>query len=374
LSIIEDAKMKIAIIVPLFPPKWLAGMELATWNIAKHLVRRGHEVHVITTRDAGLTGESQEEGFYVHRLRCPKARFLGPLLFLIKALLALRKINPNIIHAQSIFPGLYALIAKKVLGKPYLLQNHGMVYVSRPFRNQISKLVLRNADAVLALTEDMKEEMQKICSRDIHVLPNGIDLEKFESLSKDEMRCKLQIKTDERLVIFVGRFRPVKGVEYLIKSMEIIRQRDQSIRLVLVGEGPEEENLKSLTKQLKLEGCVEFVGQISTEKVPQYMAASDVFVLPSLSEGFPLVSLEAMASGLPIVATKVTGLPEIIEDGENGFLVEPRSPEQIAQKVLLFFEDNELRGTMSRNNKEKAKKYGWETVVQRLEDVYQNHL
>ena len=119
---------------------------------------------------------------------------------------------------------------------------------------------------------------------------------------------------------------------------------------------------------------MEFVGQIPNERVPQYMAASDVFVLPSLSEGFPNVILEAMASELPIVTTNVRGLPEIIKDGENGFLVEPRSPEQIAQKVLLLFEDNELRETTSRHNKEKAKKYGWETVVQRLEDVYQNHL
>ena len=365
--------MKIAIIVPLFPPKWLAGTEIATWNIAKHLARKGHEVHVITNRDTGLTRESLEEGFHVHRLGYLKVRFLGQPLFSIEALLALRKINPDIVHAQSTFPGLYALVAKKVLGKPYLFSERGMVYFPSQFQYQILKLVLRNADAVLALTEDMKEEMGKIYSRAIYVVPNGIDLEKFEGLLKDEMRCKLQVKTDERLVIFVGRFRHEKGVEYLIKAMEIIRQRDHSIRLILAGEGPEEENLKSLTEQLKLEGCVEFVGQIPNERVPEYMAASDVFVLPSLSEGFPNVILEAMASGLAIVTTKVTGLSEIIKDRENGLLVEPRNPQQIAEKVLQLLEDDQLREGISENNKEEVKKYCLENIIEKIEEIYQAH-
>lgn len=366
--------MKIAIMVPLFPPRWLAGTELATWNIARHLARRGHEVHVITTRDAGLTRESMEEGFLVHRLNYLKARFLGPLLFSIKTLLALRKINPDIIHAQSVLPGLYALVAKKVLGKPYIFSERGAVYFPSLFHNQIFKLALRNADAALALTGDMKEAMQKICRREIHVVPNGIDLERFENLSKDEMRLKLQVKIDERLVIFVGRFRPEKGVEYLIKAMEIIRQGDCSIKMVLAGEGPEEPHLKRLTAQLNLEDCVAFVGQIPNEKVPQYMAAADILVLPSLSEGFPVVILEAMASGLPIVTTRVTGLPEIIRDGENGLLVEPRNPPQIAEKVLLLFRDDALKEKISRNNKEEAKKYSWEAVVQKLEEIYRNYL
>ncbi|MFC1991160.1 glycosyltransferase family 4 protein [Chloroflexota bacterium] len=366
--------MKIAIIVPLFPPKWMAGIEIVTWNISKYLAARGHEVHVITTRDKGLAAVSMEEGFYVHRIWNLKTRFLGPALFSVKTLLVLRKIKPDIVHAHSLISGLYALIAKKFLEKPYIFSEHGGVYFPSILHNYVLKMVLRNANSVIALTEDMREEMRKIFNRDIKVVPNGIDLEKFDGLPKNEMRDKLQFKPDEKLVIFVGRFRPEKGVEYLIKAMEIVSQSDCSSRLILAGEGPEEENLKSLTEQLKLRGCVEFVGQIPNKKVPEYLAVSDIFVLPSLSEGFPLVLLEAMASGLSIVTTRVTSLPEIIKDGENGFLVEPRNPEQIAEKVLLLFKDHELMGEISRNNKEKAKYYSWDNIVNSIEEIYQNYL
>ncbi len=104
------------------------------------------------------------------------------------------------------------------------------------------------------------------------------------------------------------------------------------------------------------------------------MVASDVLVLPSLSEGFPVTILEAMASGLSIVATTVGGLPEIVKDGENGFLVEPNNYGQIAEKVILLLEDEELRYKISKNNKERTKRYSWGHAVDKLEEIYQSFL
>jgi N-acetyl-alpha-D-glucosaminyl L-malate synthase BshA len=368
--------MKIAILVLMFPPKWLAGEEIATYNIAKYLAKRGHEVHVVTSLDKGLPRESTEQGFYVHRTSWRRVRFLGFIPFWLKILLLVKKIKPDIVHGQDIVGmGVPSFLAKRLLKRPCIIWGRGTdVYLPGLFIRPLSKLILRNANTVIALTEDMKREMQKIWNRDIFVIPNGIDLERFDDLPRDEMRVKLQVKVDERRIIFVGRFRPDKGVTYLIKAMDIVRQRDQSARLMLVGEGPEEDSLRQLVGQLNLGSCINFVGQIPNERVPQYMAAADVFVLPSLYEGFPNVVLEAMASGLPIVASKVGGLPEIVEDGQNGFLVEPKNPEQIADKILLLLRDDELTRRISRNNKEKAKRYSWGSVVAKLEEVYQNHL
>jgi len=365
-------KMKIAILVPLFPPRWIAGTEIATYSIAKHLAKREYEVHVITSLDKGLTKDSMEEGFYAHRIGFPKVRFLGITIFWLKALFVLKKINPDVVHVQNIGMGIPGFLAKKFLRKPYVVWGQGSeVYFPWLFKKPISKLALKNANAVIALTEDMKEEMQRTCNRDILVIPNGVDLERFENLSRDMMRCQLRARADERLVIFVGRFRLEKGVRYLIEAMETIKQERQSVKLILVGEGPEEAALKLLVGQLDLADCIDFLGQISNEEVPRYMAAADVFALPSLSEGFPIVILEAMASGLPIVATNITGLPEVVHNGENGFLVESKNSIELAEKVLLLLQDNELRGRIAQNNKQRAKDYTWEKVIDRLEQVYQ---
>ena len=368
--------MKIAILVSGFPPKQLAGTEIATHNIAKHLTMRGHEVHVITTLDKGLSKESIVEGFYAHRIKTIERLGFGPISFSIKSLFLINKIHPDILHSQSILrTGLTCFITKKLFKKHYIAYCQGSdIYSSWMFKKVISRLVLKNADAVIALTGDMKREIKKIYDRDIIVIPNGINLERFENLSREDIRRRLKIKEDEKVIVFVGTLRPVKGVKYLIKTMKIITQKGTDTRLMLVGDGVDRGKLEGLVEELDLGKYVKFIGKVPNEEVPEYMVASDVFVLPSLSESFGIVNLEAMASGLPIVATKVGGLPEVVKDGETGFLVEPRNPEQIAEKVLLIFEDDELRERISENNKKKAKEYSWESVVKRLEKVYQNYL
>ncbi|MCP4607487.1 MAG: glycosyltransferase family 4 protein [Planctomycetes bacterium] len=368
--------MKIVILVSGFPPRWLAGTEIATYNIAAHLAKRGHDIHIITTLDKGLPKESKEKGFYVHRIAVPRARFLWLLVFWPRSLALIRRINPQLVHAQSLSVSISSFLAKKLYGIPYLVWARGDdVYLQPNFSTPLFKLSMRDADSLIALTNHMRDYIQqKICDRDIIIVPNGIDFERFKNLSKDEVRCDLKANADDRLVICVSGFRPVKGVRYLIEAMQIITQKNRSIKLLLAGDGPEEESLKELVRQLNLDACVDFLGQLPYNDVPRYMAASDLFVLPSLSEGFPNVGLEAMASGLPVVATNVRGLSEIIEDGENGFLVEPEKPDQIAEKVLSLLEDDGLRHKISGNNREKAKSYSWARVAERVEEIYQSHL
>ena len=364
--------MTVAILVLLFPPKWVAGTEIATYNIAKHLAKRGHEVHVITSLDEGLPKESIEQSFYVHRIKIPQMRFLGIVVFWLKALPLLKRLKPDMVHGQSTTMGIVGFLAKKLLKKPYTVYARGSeVYLPWLFKTPISKLVLRRADVVIALTEDMKTEMQKIYSRDVAVIPNGIDLESYEDLpTKEASRQRLALNNNDKIILFVGTLRPVKGLKYLIQAMNMVRQKDTKARLMLIGYGEERQSLEGLVKELDLGDRVTFVGKVPNEKVPEYMAASDIFVLPSLSEGFPVVILEAMASGLPIVATKVGGLPEIVKDGENGFLVKPRGPEELADKVLALLENEELRRGMIRNNRNKVQQYSWENTVGQLEAIY----
>ena len=365
--------MRIAILVLLFPPRWLAGTEIATSKIARHLAQRGHDVHVVTSLDDGLPPTELEQGFRVHRVSAPRVRFMGIIVFWLKALLLLRRLRPDLVHSQNLGMGAPAFLGKKLWRRPYVVWGQGTdVYLPWLFKRAISRPVLGNADSVIGLTEDMRARLQEMCPRDVEVIPNGIDLESYEGLPlKAAARAQLALCVDEKIIAFVGTLLAIKGLRYLVEAMRSVRREDATARLVLVGDGVERQRLELLVRERGLGDCVTFVGRVYNDVVPHYLAASDVFVLPSLSEGFPVTILEAMAAGAPIVASRVRGLPEIVEEGQNGFLVEPGSPEQLADRILLLLGDDDLRARISANNREKAKAYSWESVVDRLEEVYQ---
>ncbi len=363
--------MKVAILVYFFPPKWLAGTEIATKNIAILLAKKGHDVHVITSLDEGMPKESIDYSFHTHRIKFPKTRALGQIIFFFRTILLLKKLNPDLVHAQDLIIGIPAFGAKKLLKKPYLVWGQGLdIYKPWLLKKQWSRLVLGNADAIVALTNHMKTEMQNICNRDIYVIPNGVDCSRFDSISRKRARSILGIKDNEKVILFVGRLSRGKGVEYLIRAMGLIYCNNKDAKLVLVGDGKERKELEQLTAALNIDDVTHFVGIVSNERIPEIMVASDIFVLPSLSEGFPIVIIEAMAARLPIIATKVQGLPEIIIEGENGFLVEVRDSKGIADKALMLLDNDELQRMISNNNREAVEKYGWASVIRMLEEVY----
>ena len=358
--------MKIAILVGLFPPKWLAGTEIATYNLADHLTQRGHEVHVITSHDAGLPELSKEKGFYIHRIAWPKIHIIGIITFWAKICMIIQKIKPDIVHAQSLPTGIPAWAAKKHLKIPYVVWGQGSdIYLPGSFIRMVSKTILKNADAVLALTENMKQRMLEICNRDISVVPNGIGLERFNTTSGRKK------EGNSKTIIFVGRLHPVKGVSYLIEAMAIVQREIPDAKLILVGDGVERSRLEGLSKKLDLNGCIQFVGQVQQERIPTLLQQADLFALPSLSEGFPVVILEAMATGLPIVATNVGGIPDILEEGVDGYLVNAKRPAEVADRMLVLLRNDKLREEISVNNREKAKLYTWDIVAGKVEKEYQ---
>lgn len=358
--------MKIAILVGLFPPKWLAGTEIATYYMAEHLAQRGHEVHVITLLDEGLPEESYEKGFYIHRLPRTKIRFAGAFIFWADIVRVIQKISPDIVHAQSLGIGVPALLSKKILKFPYAAWGQGSdVYLPGWFTKLTSKTIIKNANSVIALTEDMKRAMQAIYNRDITIVPNGIDLKEYIS----ELPVQ-NVEGAEKRILFVGRLHPVKGVRYLLQAMSLVHQELPEAKLILVGDGEEREYLENLTDSLGIRKCVEFVGKVSHERIPDYMHHAGVFVLPSLSESFGIVNLEAMACGLPIVATRVGGIPDIIEDGVNGYLVEAKKPGEIADRLLMLMRNDMIRKEISAHNRERARMFTWNKITGKIERCY----
>lgn len=364
--------MKIAIVVLKFPPKWLAGTEIATYNIAKKLAKKGHEVHVITMLDEGVPEYTMEEGFFVHRVSCAKS-FLRTFSMWFRFFLKIRSINPDIIHVQSIPLSVPAFFMRIISNKNYIVWVQGSdIYTPTVFLKLFSAALLKKASTIIALTEGMKAEIDKKYKMNSVVIPNGIELYKFktELTGLSKLQTGSYSSDTDQNIIFVGTLRQIKGVRYLIEAMSIMRLNNPHVELMIVGDGEEKEYLQKLTYDLNLNNCVSFVGKVPNDDIPKYMKEADLFVLPSLSESFGIVNIEAMASGLPIVSTNVGGLPDLIKDGINGFLVNPRDPAAIAEKSLLILNDKNLKERISINNLSEAKKYSWDYVIERLVDEY----
>jgi glycosyltransferase involved in cell wall biosynthesis len=358
--------MKIAILVNLFPPKWLAGTEIVTYNLAENLAKKGHEIHVITLHDEGLPNFDCVKGFFVHRIQVPRVRVIGVLSFWLKIFLKVRIIQPEIVHTQDLSMGIPAYLSRKILKIPYIIWGRGNdVYYPSNFERITMKPILKNALAILALTEDMREKLQCIYDTQIYVIPNGIDLEGYKGIPIDPEKKQIIKK-----ILFVGRLNPVKGVQYLIQAMKIVHDKMPDTRLILVGEGIERERLEVLSIQLGIQQYVQFIGEVPHEKVQTIMQRADIFVLPSLSEGFPNVLLEAMACGLPVIASRVGGIPDIITNEINGYLVEIKDVDDMANKILLLLSDDGLRKKISDNNQHLVKKYAWDNVIFELEKIY----
>ncbi|EJG06788.1 glycosyl transferase group 1 [Methanofollis liminatans DSM 4140] len=356
--------MRIALLVMMFPPKNLGGTEIASYNIAKHLARRNHEVHVITSSDPGVPNYKSESGFFIHRTVLNHTKYIGIVLFAITSMIQVTKIRPDIIHAQNITMGMIAFFGKKFFKIPYVVWGRGSdVHLQWKFKKYVSKIVLNNADVSIALSQNMKDEMQKLSKKDIYVIPNGIDpaIFKESKVKKDYTGTK---------IIYVGSLLPIKGVKYLIKAMQILHPTNPDIHLTIVGDGSDRRSLEQMVHEYALVQNISFVGKLPHKDIPQWLCNNNILVLPSNSEGMPNVLLEAMAAGLPVVATNVGGIPDIIKNKRNGYLVEPKNPQEIAEKIQYLINNSQMRKIISEQNKMDSQRYNWNNIVQNLDSLY----
>ncbi len=361
----------IAIIAARFPPHGeIGGIEIATQHIVTGLARRGNRVFVVASGPEKSL-ETLHSGATIYRLPIRKIKWLGGLIFWLDIFWTLGKIKPDIVHVQTIQMALPAFFYKKICHRPYVVWCHGFdVYFPWKGKAIIAPVTLTASGAVVVLTNHMAEAVKAYYLKKSIVLPNGIDTNTFKGFSKQAIRDTLNVPVGGKIVIFTGRFYPVKGLGYLVEAFRTVSQKIPEAELWLVGNGADRESLTQAVAKNGLTGRVRFTGEVLHQKIPEYLAMADVFALPSLSEGFPLVILEAMALGLPIVASRVRGLPEIITDGENGFLVEPKNSAQLAQKIIQLLENPALRQNISDANKKKSQQYDWERVIDAMETIY----
>ena len=221
--------------------------------------------------------------------------------------------------------------------------------------------IWKDAKAVVANSQGLKELALKTRPEQrIDIIPNGVDTEKFHPLKNGEIKAIN--------ILCVARFIKRKNLDLLIIALSIVMKKYPNIRLILVGEGPLEEDLKSLCKRLGVADNVEFRGRIPHEKIDEIYRNSHVYALPSQSEGMSNTILEAMASGLPIITTDTGGTSELIR--ENGIITSKLNPETIANAIMKVLDDPILIKNMSKQSRSLAKKFGWKNTAYDYLNLY----
>ena len=169
------------------------------------------------------------------------------------------------------------------------------------------------------------------------------------------------------VVMTVARLEKVKGIEFLIRAVK-------DFQLLIIGDGSERKNLENLVKKLNLKERVNFLGEIPNEKIPEYLAAADCFVLPSLKEGFGIAILEAQAAGVPVIATRVGGILDLVEDQKTGILVEPGNAEAITQAILKIRSSPDFARSLVQNAKMNLNAYHWQNIALKVFQIYEDCL
>jgi glycosyltransferase involved in cell wall biosynthesis len=229
---------------------------------------------------------------------------------------------------------------------------------------------------------------------EIEVVPNGVDFKKFsislncEAIARKEatgwnfqfsnkdkiinLKNELNIKSSDRIIISVSRLVEKNGIRHLVDAIKLLITNYQSpIKLLILGSGSLENKLKTQVKNLKLEKSVLFLGDIPNEKVPQYLAIADVFARPSLSEGLGTAFLEAMACGVPIIGTRVGGIPDFLVERETGLFCEAKNPQNIAEKIKILLDDENLRQKLIANGRKLVEeKYDWNKIAVQMKDIF----
>jgi len=338
---------------------------------------RGFEHTVILFNEGRLEQEIRSLGLDVKVF--PEHQWGGSRLFR-ELLKEFRTGQFNIVHSHKYKDTILAGSAAKMAGVPYVVRTvHGLrepFHGLRSLKMNIYEWIERKmhkhcVDAIIAVSPQIEGRLKyEHDVGKIVCVKNGLDLEGFPSLvHRDRKRAELGIGEDTCLIGAVGRLTPVKGLEYLLDATRILVSRQCRVQVAIVGDGNLRGALEQQARDLGIVENIVFLGH--REDTQELMSALDIFALPSLSEGIPMALLEAMAAGRAIVASRVGGIPEVIRDGVEGFLVESRDVQGLADRCLQLIEYPALAGQVGRASRTRVEQnFSARDMAQRVASLY----
>lgn len=322
----------------------IGGLPRVVVTLARTLDPERFDVSVLCMRGrGGLAEELEEAGIPVRLVPSPRQ---PDRLATLRVARILRKERVDVLHTHNTQPFLEGGLAALLVGvRAHIHTDHGREFPDRRRYMWAERLMSRFAHRVVGVSEQTSRQLvrwEKIDPRKVTTIENGVDGMPFRrSRDPDAVRAALGLGPDALVVGTVARFQPEKGVDVLLRALpSVVREEPRAVCLI-VGYGPAEPELRELALELGLGERVRFLGARSD--VPELLSTFDCYALPSRREGLPMVILEAMAAGCPIVATRVGGVPGAIEDGETGDLVPPEEPAAMAAAILAQLRDPERR-------------------------------
>ncbi|MGC8948262.1 MAG: glycosyltransferase family 4 protein [Thermoprotei archaeon] len=371
-----------------FPPRIVGGLARHVYHLSRALVRNGVDVTIITLEFPGASWSEVIDNVNVERVRVEIGHpsFLS-WVFLFNHFMekrfALLKKSVDIIHGHDWLVSLASISTKHFTNKPLVFTYHsterGRVgTLSTPDSFTIDGLEWwcgYEASRIIVTSRSMMSEVIgsfKIPDYKISIIPNGIDLTEFNvQVDSLDVKRNIGIGEDKKLVLFVGRITSQKGVTYLIQAVPKVISVHPDARFIIVGDGWELGTVKNMISTMNLGNYVKTLGFLPDHVVKSLMKAADVMVIPSIYEPFGIVALEAMASGVPLVASDVGGLSEIVEHERTGLKVYPANPDSIAWGINTILSNPKWAKSMAQNALNIIReKYNWDAIALKTIEVY----
>jgi D-inositol-3-phosphate glycosyltransferase len=371
------------------------GLNVYVRELAQQLAHSGCEVDIFSRSTSHDTLEvtALAPGVRVIHLAAGPARYLSPASIYkhleafkdaLEAFVDRDAVTYDLIHSHYWLSGLVGEGLKASWRIPHVTMFHTLGEVKNrasvaehetQLRIQSEAAIIAGVDRVVCATEAEAKLLHQLYAADagkVAVIPLGVDLDRFRPGDKESARRALGLR-DERIVLFVGRIEPLKGVDILINAAALLESDVDCSVLIVGGEDgsrSQVRRLQELARSRGIEHRVAFVGAVDHETLPLYYNAADVCVVPSHYESFGLVAVEAMASGVPVVASRVGGLAGTVKDGETGYLIPWLCPEPFAERIELLLDNDPLRQNLGEAAREAVARYRWEHVAEAVFGLY----
>lgn len=350
------------------------------------------ELHVVCRADFDKT--VQEKNIYIHHVKVPSSGIFRYLFSIIKMFFKVLEINKkytiSILNAsEPTTGGLVCSLVKNIVKKPFLLEVQGEMtniapttvgLVKSKLMRYLTLFSAKNSTHIRVVSDSIKKQLLKDGFKDEQIsiiYPriklNDFDISKYNN-SKNEICAKYNIDNNKKIFLFVGRLVVFKGLKYLLETISKIE--NNNVLFLIAGDGELREELEKQAKDLKILNKVQFIGAVPYAKVPYLMSGADYFIVPSVDEGFGRVVIEAMAMRLPVLASKVGGIKDIIKDGENGFFFESQNPNSIVEVVykVLNLSDKKIEQVIENGYQKVHHNYEYSTGMKKYIDMYKKIL